>query len=128
MDFEKSINNIINNLNDLKTSIEHKGLSYSDAFRLALISRFQMSGLKYEKIDYENCKYKKFFAFKIFKWTEDNFLYELDEVHKRLLEFINEQAKDAIEVSFGFLNIEELHDEYSFATLVRGMIYFKTRG
>lgn len=122
-------------LNFIKNNLE-KEQSMEDfcaAFRLALISKLEQTGVKYDPtlehewsaIGNNTTDRKKFFAFKKSVIpTEQEILDALERVYGIILEYMKEFG--SIEnLTFNIIKIEGLIDREAFSDLVRGILVVK---
>lgn len=102
-------------------------------FRLALISKLEQAGAKYDptlELEWRatgnnTTDKKKFFVFKKSdEATEQEILESLKRMHNTLIEYMTEIG-DLKSLYFNFLKIESLRDRDAFSDLVRGILVVK---
>lgn len=135
MNIEKSIDDIIDELNSIKDNFKpsQQMTEFCYNFRFALISKLEQMGAIYDPT-LENewdatgnntTDKKKFFAFKKSDIpTEREILNSLDSVRRTLSGYMAEIG-DLKNLYFNIQKIEGLRDRYSFSDLIRGILVVK---
>lgn len=132
---QDKIDNIISELEFVKNNIKRDATitEFCLYFRLALISKLEQAGAKYDPtLENEwNAKgnnttdKKKFFAFKKSDIpTEQEILDALDRIYITLSSYMAELC-DLEKLSFNIIKIEGLRDREAFSDLIRGILVVK---
>lgn len=134
MNIEKSIDDIIDELNSIKDNFKpsQSMTEFCYNFRLALISKLEQAGAIYDPtLEYglsttaNNTTEKKFFAFKKSDVpTEREILNSLDSVRRTLSDYMAEIG-DLKNLYFNIQKIEGLRDRDAFSDLIRGILVAK---
>lgn len=135
MNIEKSIDDIIDELNSIKDNFKpsQQMTEFCYNFRLALISKLEQTGATYDPtLEHEwnatnnnTIDKKKFFAFKKSDVpTEREILNSLDSICRILSDYMA-GIGDLKNLSFNIQKIEGLRDCYTSSSLIRGILVVK---
>ena len=135
MNIEKSIDDIIDELNSIKDNFKPSQpmTEFCYNFRLALISKLEQAGAIYDPtlesewdaLGNNTTDKKKFFAFKKSDVpTEREILNSLDSVRRTLSDYMA-GIGDLKNLYFNIQKIEGLRDRDAFSELIRGILVVK---
>lgn len=135
MNIEKSIDDIIDELNSIKDNLKpsQSMTEFCYNFRLALISKLEQAGAIYDPtLESEwdatgnnTTDKKKFFAFKKSDIpTEREILNSLDRIRRTLSDYMTEIG-DMKSIYFNIIRLEGLRAYNGFSDLIRGILVVK---